>query len=116
LLMKLRMLAGLYAAGSSSSRPSKSLRSGVGLLLRCVVAVVLFSGAFSLALNRPPGPRGGSVRLLDDIGVLSYVCFVVLVLVVFCLGAFAWRGSEAALVTTLGGGAAPLWVWFTGKD
>jgi hypothetical protein len=94
---KLRMLVGLYAAGSSSSGPSKLLRSGVGLLLHYVVAVVLFSGAFSLALNRLPGPHGGSMRLLDDIGVLSYVCFVVLVLVVFCLGAFcvAWLRSHS---------------------
>jgi hypothetical protein len=84
---KLRRLTGLYVAGGSSSGPSKSLRSGVGLLLSCTIIVVLFfalaSGAFSLALNHLPGPCGGSMCLLDDIGMLSYVCFIVLVLIVF---------------------------------
>jgi hypothetical protein len=117
---KLRRLAGLCVAGGSSSGPSKSLRSGVGLLLSCTVVVVLFfalaSGAFSLALNCPPGPCGGSVHLLGDIGMLSYVCFIVLVLIVLlrCLF-FVWRGLEATLVTTLGGGLVPHVSWFTRK-
>jgi hypothetical protein len=84
---KLRRLMGLYIAGGSSSGPSKSLRSGVGLLLSCTVIMVLFfvlsSGAFLLALNHLPGPHGGSMCLLGNIGMLSYVCFIVLVLIVF---------------------------------
>jgi hypothetical protein len=121
---KLRRLMGLYVAGGSSSGPSKSLRSGVGLLLSCTVIVVLFfvlaSGAFSLALNHPPGPCGGSVCLLGDIGTLSYVCFIVLVLIVLlrCLFCMAWLRSHSCHHVGRGAGAThklvhqegPTWV------
>jgi hypothetical protein len=82
---KLRRLVGLYVASDSSSGPSRLVRSGVGLLLGSIVIVVLFcalsAGVFLLALNCPPGPCGGSMRLFGGLGMLGYVCFTVLMLV-----------------------------------
>jgi hypothetical protein len=93
---KLRRLMGLHIACVSSSGPSRSSKSGVGLLLGCAIIMVSFlvllAGAFSLALNQPFWPCGCIVHLLGGMGVLCYVCFAALVLIIPCLIAscMAW--------------------------
>ena len=115
---KLWRLAGLYIAGVSLSGPSRSVRSGVGLLLSCFsIMILLFAlsvGAFSLALNWPSWPCGGSMCLLGGMSVLSYVYFYAYAHC-FCLDVIVWHGSDATLITTLGGVLPPCLGWFEEK-